>query len=81
LRFIHILKCVSDEILTDEGGDFHLDLRVITISRSRERNVAGSIVIPVIYHEIATHPMGARDDREIVPLSANTEYRLQASHP
>jgi hypothetical protein len=54
---------------------------IMTMSRSRERSMAGSMVIPVIYHEIATHPMGARDDREIVPLSANTEYRLQASHP
>jgi hypothetical protein len=32
--------------------------------------VAASLVIPVIYHEIATHPMGARDDRVSARRSA-----------
>jgi hypothetical protein len=40
------------------------------MSRSRERSVAGSIVISAIDHEIATHPMGARDDRVSVRLKA-----------
>jgi hypothetical protein len=33
------------------------------MSRSREQSAAGSVVVSAVYHEIATHPMGARDDR------------------